>query len=394
MKIVQINATCGQGSTGDICLSISRMLTETGIENYVLYTVGDCTDSAAIKVGNLQTVRVAAAKSRLTGNYGFTAKRITKQLLNLLRKIQPDIVHLHNLHSHNCHLQLLLDYLREKRIKVFWTFHDCWAFTAYCPHYTLAGCSNWKTGCRVCPQYRHYSLLFNQSETLYNKKKALTEGLRLTVITPSYWLAGQVRQSFFRQFPVKVIHNGVDCSVFFPRKNDFRKRNGLENVFVLLGVAFRWDNRKGLDVFIELYRRLNPQQYKIVLVGTDDEVDKLLPDGIISIHRTERREDLAELYTAADVFVNPTREEVLGLVNLEANACGTPVVTFNAGGSPECICKTSGVSVEVDDIESMETQIVRIVTEKPFTTQMCVNRAAEFDKDKQYRKYLNLYAKA
>lgn len=394
MKIVQINATCGQGSTGNICLSISRLLTEKGVENYVMYTVGECAEPAAVKVGNMQAIRLAAAQAHLTGNYGFTSKRITKQLLRLLRSIQPDIVHLHNLHSHNCHLQMLLDYLRENRIKVFWTFHDCWAFTGYCPHYTLAGCGKWKTGCRDCPQYRHYSFFLDQSEALYQKKKALTHGLRLTVITPSHWLAGQVRQSFFQNFPVKVIHNGVDRSVFYPRKSDFRKSHGLENVFVLLGVAFHWNNRKGLDVFIELFRRLDSRQYKIVLVGTDDNTDKLLPDGILSIHRTESQEELAEVYSAADVFVNPTREEVLGLVNLEANACGTPVVTFAAGGSPECICETSGVAVPVDDIEAMEAQIVRIVTEKPFAAQMCVNRAAAFDQKKQYEEYLNLYAEA
>jgi len=392
MKIVQINATCGQGSTGNICLSISRLLTENGVENYVLYTVGDCAEPTAVKVGDISSVRIAAARSRLTGNYGFTSKHITKQILYLLKKIQPDIVHLHNLHSHNCHLKLLLDYLRENRIKVFWTFHDCWAFTGYCPHYTLAGCDKWKTGCASCPQYRHYSLFTDKSESLYRKKKALTEGLRLTVVTPSRWLAGQVRQSFFQNFPVKVIYNGVDRSVFYPRKSDFRKRNGLEDVFVLLGAAFHWDNRKGLDVFIELFRRLDPRNYKIVLVGTDSEVEKLLPDGIISVRRTESKEELAELYTAADVFVNPTREEVLGLVNLEANACGTPVVTFDAGGSPECICETSGVVVAVDDIEAMEKQIVRIAAQKPFTEQMCVNRAAAFDKEKQYKQYLDLYA--
>ncbi len=394
MKIVQINATCGLGSTGNICLSISRLLTENGVENYVLYTVGDCAEPTAVKVGDISAVRIAAARSRLTGNYGFTSKHITKQILYLLKKIQPDIVHLHNLHSHNCHLKLLFDYLRENRIKVFWTFHDCWAFTGYCPHYTLAGCDKWKTGCASCPQYRHYSLFTDKSESLYRKKKALTEGLRLTVVTPSRWLAGQVRQSFFQNFPVKVIYNGVDRSVFYPRKSDFRKRNGLDDVFVLLGAAFHWDNRKGLDVFIELFRRLDPRNYKIVLVGTDSEVEKLLPDGIISVRRTESKEELAELYTAADVFVNPTREEVLGLVNLEANACGTPVVTFDAGGSPECICETSGVVVAVDDIEAMEKQIVRIAAQKPFTEQMCVNRAAAFDKEKQYKQYLDLYAEA
>ena len=392
MKIVQINVTCGQGSTGNICLSISRLLTKKGVENYVLYTLGDCAEPTSIKVGDWQAVRWAAVQSRLTGNYGFTSKHITKQMLDLLRKIQPDIVHLHNLHSHNCHLQLLMDYLRENRIKVFWTFHDCWAFTGYCPHYTLTACDKWKTGCGKCPQFRHYSFFLDQSAALYQKKKALTDGLSLTVITPSRWLAGQVCQSFFQQFPVKVIHNGVDRSVFYPRKSDFRKRYGLEDVFVLLGVAFRWDNRKGLDVFIELFHRLDPRQYKIVLVGTDDEVDKQLPADILSIHRTECQDELAELYSAADVFVNPTREEVLGLVNLEANACGTPVITFDAGGSPECICETSGVTVAVDDIDAMEAQIIHIATEKPFTAQMCVNRSAEFDRKKQYEEYLNLYA--
>jgi glycosyltransferase involved in cell wall biosynthesis len=224
MKIVQINTVCGSGSTGKICVAVSEMLAKQDTENYVLYASGKSDYPHGKKYMSNKEVKVQALKSRVFGNYGFQSKRATRRMLNILDQIGPDVVHLHNLHGHNVHLGMLFTYLREKKIKTYWTFHDCWAFTGYCPHYAMAGCEQWKTGCQQCPQKRHYSWFLDRSRSLFENKKALFTDLNLTIITPSQWMADQVRQSFFHKCETKVIYNGIDLSVFYPRESNFRER--------------------------------------------------------------------------------------------------------------------------------------------------------------------------
>ena len=390
MKIVQINVTCGMGSTGKICASISDLLDNQKIDNWILYTHGSSERKNAIKYGDMKETKFNAVKSRIFGNYGFNSKLMTKRLIQHLEEIKPNIVHLHNMHGHNCNLEDLLNYLKQKHIKVIWTFHDCWTFTAYCPHFTLAKCDKWKTGCCKCPQKSHFSFFADRSAELWKMKKELCNGLDLTIVTPSQWLADLVKQSFLKKYPVKVIHNGIDLNIFKPTEGDFRQKYHLEGKYILLGVAFGWGKRKGLDVFIELAKRLD-DRFQIVLVGTNDEIDKQLPKNIVSVHKTQNQQELAEIYTASNLFVNPTREEVLGMVNIESLACGTPVLTFRTGGSPEIPDKCSGYVVNCNDIDELEKQIVRICTEKPFTKQDCLKRAKTFDAGQKFREYINLY---
>lgn len=212
----------------------------------------------------------------------------------------------------------------------------------------------------------------------------------MTIVTPSRWLENLVKQSFLKGSPVSVIHNGINLAVFQPVSGNFREKNGLGNKRIVLGVAFGWDARKGLDVFIELSRRL-PASYQIVLVGTDTNVDKLLPENILSIHRTQNQQELAEIYTAADVFVNPTREENYPTVNMEALACGTPVLTFQTGGSPEMLDESCGAVVACDDVDALEKEILRICTYKPYTEDACLEKAREFDQSERFKEYLKLY---
>ena len=221
-------------------------------------------------------------------------------------------------------------------------------------------------------------------------KKELFSGLDLTIITPSEWLAGLVKESFLKDYPVKVIHNGIDLSIFKPTESDFRAKYNCEDKFILLGVAFGWGKRKGLDVFIELSKRLD-ERFQIVLVGTDENVDKQLPNNIISIHRTQNQKELAEIYTAADLFVNPTREENFPTVNIEALACGTPILTFKTGGSPEILDETCGCVVGKDDVEGLHGEINRIYTEKSFSKEACLARAAKFDMNDKFEEYVDLY---
>lgn len=392
MKIVQINSTCEQGSTGKICALISNLLNETGIENYILYSHGVSKRDNSYKFGNNIYYKLQALKGRIFGNSGFNSHISTWHLLFKLKQINPDIVHLHNLHSNDINLKILFDYLKKNKIKTIWTFHDCWAFTAYCPHFTMVRCDKWIDGCFNCPQRKEYSFFFDRSEKLYEKKKKLIENLDLTITTPSQWLANLVEQSFFKKCPVKVINNGIDIDVFKPTPSDFRKKHGIPNdKYIVLGVAFGWGVRKGLDVFVELSKHLDGKKYQIVLVGTDDKTDKQLPDNIISIHRTQNQSELAEIYTEADVFVNPTREDNYPTVNMEAIACGTPGVTFNTGGSPECYGETCGSVVPCDDIDELEKEIKLICETKVYSKEACIMKAKEFDMNDRFQEYVDLY---
>lgn len=391
MKVVQINSVCSTGSTGKICQGISECLNENGIENYVIYSLGNTSYSQAIKCIEFFP-KFQSLLSRVRGNYGFNSEVTTKKIIDVLNMIQPDIVHLHNLHSHNCHLKILLSYLCDKKIKIVWTFHDCWAFTAYCPHYVMANCNKWKIECNNCPQYRKFCWFKDNSSRIFQNKKQLLSNLPITIVTPSMWLSTEVRQSFFKRHKIEVINNGINISIFKPVDSNIREKFNIDNdKFIILGVAIQWMTRKGVDVFIELYKRLDLQKFQIILVGTDKEIEKKLPDHIICIRKTNNQEELAEIYSGADLFVNPTREEVFGLVNVEANACGLPVLTFDTGGSPECINQLSGSIVPCDDIDALEKEIIRIAETRPYKKSDCVKRAHEFDERKKYLEYVNLY---
>lgn len=385
MKIVQINATYGTGSTGKICRSISELLTRRGIENYIIYSSGNLNSQLGIQVSSRFYIKLQAIKSKVFGNYGFNSRHATKRIIRILERIAPDIVHLHNIHGHDCNLELLFEYLKRKNLKIIWTFHDCWAFTGYCPHFAMVGCEKWKIECQACAVRKEYSLIRDGSRKLYKKKKALFAGLNLTIVTPSKWLADVTKESFLKKYPVRIINNGIDLEIFKPRNKENNKK------YILLGVANEWNEKKGLDIFVELSKCLSEEKYQIVLVGTNEEIDKELPKNILSIHKTQNQEELADIYSAANVFVNPTREENFPTVNIEALACGTPVITFRTGGSPEILDESCGSIVECNDMKKLIEEIEHVCEEKKYSKDMCRSRAEQFDKDVKFEEYIELY---
>lgn len=394
MVVVQINFSCTWGSTGKICDSVSKLLTDNNIENYILYTYGGNPQKRTnyIRYGCLAYEKIQGLKSKFFGNYGFNSFVATRYLIKKLDEINPDVVHVHNIHGHDCNFEKLFCYLKEKNIKVFYTFHDCWAFTGYCPHFAMVKCDNWQRGCGDCVLRKRYSWFFDESAQNWVRKKNALQGVDLTVITPSKWLGSLVKQSFLKDCPVKVINNGIDLNIFHPCESTFLEKFELQDKKIVLGVSLGWSAAKGLDVFVSLAKTLT-QEYKIILIGTDDQVDKILPKNILSIHRTQNQRELAEIYSVADVFVNPTREETYPTVNMEAIACGTPVLTFRTGGSPEIIDETCGSVVECDDIDALEKEIIRVCTEQPYSKEACVKKSRQFDKNERFREYLELYGR-
>lgn len=391
MRIVQINTTCGIGSPGKICIGISQLLTDRSAENYILCST---TNGYALGIpcATPHYIMSQATISRISGRYGFQSRTATRRIIRELDRIQPNIVHLHNIHGHDCHIGMLFSYLKKHKIKLVWTFHDCWAFTAYCPYFVRVNCDKWKEECSDCPQYRDYSMLFDRSRELYQEKKELFAGLDLTIATPSQWLAGLVKQSFLKDYPVTVVNNGIDLSVFRPRENDFRSKYGIpSDKHILLGVAFGWGIRKGLDVFVQLSKILDPDKYQIVLVGTTEKVDQQLPSSIISIHSTQNQLELAEIYSASDLLLNPTREDNYPTTHMEALACGTPVLTFQTGGASEMLDETCGATVPCGDIEAFRDEILRICEERVFSFESCLRKAKEFDQNQKFKEYIDLY---
>ena len=390
MKVVQINAVSGMGSTGKIVEDISNLLNEQNIENYILYSLGNTNHNNSIKFTSMPYIKFNALKSKIMGNFGFNSIFSTHKLIRKLKNIEPDIVHLHNLHSHDVNLKILFNFLRKQDMKVVWTFHDCWSFTGGCTHFDYINCNKWKEECENCQIYKDFSYFFDTSKTIYNKKKKCTSGLDLTIVTPSRWLANLVKDSFFKEYPVKVIHNGINLSVFKPTENNFREKYEIKDKYIILGVSSGWGDKKGYDVFFELSKKLD-DRFKIVLVGCSKEQISQLPANIIGIEKTNNQIELSQIYTAADLFVNATREDTFPTVNLEALACGTPVLTFNTGGSPECIDNTCGVVVEKDDVDELYGGINSLFF-NCISSQDCINRAKNiFDAKDRYFDYLNLY---
>ena len=389
MKIVQINTSCGRGSTGKICLDISQILSEQSIENYILYSSRSNGYELGIKCSDDKYIKLQALKSRVLGNYGFNSKKSTRKIIDELEKINPDIVHIHNIHGHDCNLEMLLKYFKKNQIKIIWTFHDCWTFTGYCTYFDMVKCDKWQEECQNCPQKSSFSWLFDNSKELFNKKKRLFEGLDLTIVTPSRWLADLVKKSFLKTYPIEVINNGINLDIFKPTESDFKIKQGFTNKKIILGVASVWEKRKGLDVFVELSQRLS-DDYRIVLVGADSS-QGIIPGNITCVKRTQNQQELAQIYSMADIFVNPTREENYPTVNMEALACGTPVLTFRTGGSPEILDETCGAVVECDDIGALEREIIRVCEYKPYSIESCLNKAKCFDKEEKFKRYLKLY---
>jgi putative colanic acid biosynthesis glycosyltransferase len=396
IRVLQINSVCGIGSTGRIATDIHQVLKEQGHESYIAFGRDEPKNcDSVIRIGSNWDVYRHVALTRVFDKHGFGSKRATRAFLREVDKLNPDIIHLHNIHGYYLNVELLFDYLKVADKLVIWTLHDCWAFTGHCSHFDYIGCTKWRTGCFDCPQKEEYpkSVLFDNSrDNFFRKKTAFTGVKNLTIVTPSQWLAGLVGDSFLGDYPVKVINNGIDLSVFKPTPSDFRQRYSLENKFIILGVANVWTEKKGFYYFIELSGHLMPDEV-IVLVGLTEKQKATLPSGIIGIKRTNSVEELAEIYSDADVFINLTLEDNFPTTNLEALACGTPVITFDTGGSAESIDKTYGFIARQGSLDDT-LNFIRIVKKnrKKVYEENCLNRARRlYDKKDRFADYISMY---
>ncbi len=395
MKVLQINSVCGVGSTGRIATDIHNTLVEQGHESYIAYgrdLPKNCEN--AMKIGKEIDNYTHVAKTRLLDKHGFGSKKATIEFIDKVKKLNLDIIHLHNIHGYYINIEILFDYLKEANKPVVWTLHDCWSFTGHCAYFDYVGCDKWKTGCNRCPERKTYpsSLICDNSKSNYINKKDIFTGVKnLTIVTPSQWLANLVKESFLNEYLVKVINNGIDLNVFKPTESSFREKYNLQDKFIILGVASSWDRRKGLKYFVEMSDKLGEDE-KIVLVGLSEKQLKEIPKNIIGISRTNNVEELVEIYSSANVFVNPTLEDNFPTTNLEALACGTPVVTFDTGGSIESINRNTGSIIYKKNADAIYKEVQKYkLTKTRYMLECRVRAEGLYNKNDRYKDYIEIY---
>jgi putative colanic acid biosynthesis glycosyltransferase len=399
MKLFQINTSLNSGSTGRIAEDIGSFMIVNGHQSFIAagYTNRPST-SEVIKIGGDWNRRLHGLKTRLFDRHGFGSGTATRQLIECIEVIDPDIIHLHNIHGYYLNVEVLFSFLKNAGKPIVWTLHDCWPFTGHCSHFESVNCDKWQTECRTCPNKKGYpaSWLLDNSRANFKDKMRIFNGVKnLHFVTPSHWLAEQLKKSFLKNYMVSVIYNGIDLGTFKPGKTDeIKSKYGLTRKIIILGVANTWKKRKAFNDFIKLSKLL-PDNQQIVLVGLSGDKLLGLPDNITGTPHTENIAELAAMYSAASVFVNPTYVDNFPTTNIESLACGTPVITYNTGGSPEAADVNTGLVVEKGDIEKLAEGIKQFITKgKEHYHPLCRKRAENcFDKSAQFEMYAALYQK-
>lgn len=392
MRILIINSVCGIRSTGRICTDLATTLEAEGHEVKIGYgreTVPEIYKRFAIRIGKEADVMLHGVKARLMDADGQGSVHATKEFLKWVQAYDPDIIHLHNLHGYYINFPLLFQYIIENNKKVVWTLHDMWAFTGHGCTCEGSGCDRWKIGCGHCNAKSKYPrTIIDRSSQNYKKKKELFTRVRnLTIITPSKWLANLARMSYFKDNEIDVIPNGIDLEQFHYIDNGFRDIYGLGDKIIILGCSTWWSRGKGLYDFFKLSELLD-ERFKIILIGLDDKQINSCPEKIIGLKRTNNVQELAELYSTADVFFNPTYIDNYPTVNLEALACGTPVMTYETGGSMECLDGNNGKVFKQGDVEGVAGFLLKQYTKKTFS----IVDTNSLSKTTTYRRYIDIYS--
>lgn len=395
MKVLQINSFFSVGGPPRIMNGIYDTLKENGYECKIaasrekMYVPED-----SLRIGSDIATKINAVKARIFDNEGFNGIRETKRLIKYIESYDPDIIHLHNLHGYVLNVELLFEFLKKIQKPIVWTLHDCWSFTGHCAYFDAAACEQWKTECIDCKQLKMYPSCIGKGRVSknYKLKKDSFLGLNnLIFVTPSAWLAEYLKKSYLSNYPVRVIHNGISLKQFSPRQNDFVEKYGLKDKKIILGVAQVWNERKGYNDFFKLAALLD-DKHQVVMVGLTQKQVESLPNNIIGITKTNNVDELIDIYTASTVFVNFTYEDNFPTVNIEALACGTPVLTYRTGGSPEAVDETCGWIVEQGDVEEAK-HIIMSINDKSDYSNACIIRSKQFDRKERYLEYIELYKK-
>jgi putative colanic acid biosynthesis glycosyltransferase len=396
-KLLQINSLVNKGSTGRIVEQISDFFISNGWEGYVAYgRNSNASNSKTVQIGNKVDFILHGIQSKLFDNHGLASTNSTKQFLKKVKSIKPDIIILHNLHGYYINYKKLFEFLKESKIPVLWTLHDCWSITGHCTFFSDINCEKWKTECNNCPKFKNYpsSIFFDNSTQNYYQKKELFNSIENLILLPvSNWLGGIIKQSFLSDKDVCVVNNGIDINAFYPTNssNLIKKKYAINNKKILLGVATIWDARKGITDYFRLAKTIS-KEYVIVLVGLSKNQIELLPENIIGIERTENISELNELYSAAEIVLNLSYQESFGMTTVEGYASGTPSIVYNCTASPELITKETGMVVEPGNLDELILAIETITKNgKSYYSVNCRKLAAlKYNNQVQIEKYFDL----
>lgn len=395
-KIMQINITCGVGSTGRISEALYYATSEKGYDVFFAYSAYKPTIKTAFRIENTLQNIFRRGLNKYIGRKQKHSSPGTKRLIHYIKKLKPDLIHLHNVQQNSVNYILLFDYLKKQNIPIVFTLHDCWSFTGGCYHFTKEGCGQYQTGCLECLKNSPFDDVTMTTKDVYEiKAKLIGQNINIYPVCVSQWLCNVAMESCMGKMKhvPQVICNGIDVDTFYPRGvNKIQKCNILENQFVILGVASYWNDDKGLSLFVQLAKKLDAS-IKIILIGSGLERIKNLKDNrFICVDRTESVNELAEYYSMADVFINMSIEETFGLTTAEALACGTPAIVFNSTACPEVIDEYTGICIPFD-LEALVNAVLEIKEKgKQHYTVACRERAvSEFSKEKMINKYLDLY---
>ena len=400
MKVFQLNTFCGIKSTGRIAAEIALLLEEQGHVCRIGYGAEAPPvkwERFAYRVGGPIERKVHGAIRKFFDAEGYGSQLGTLRLIRELKRFQPDIIHLHNIHGCYLHFGILFRYLKKNRIPLIWTLHDCWPMTGHCAYFEYAKCFKWQAECGHCPQLLNYPPCYGLDGSKRNlrHKKALFSGLpAMSWVTPSNWLKTYVEESWLNQYPAQVIYNGVDLSVLAPadveENTKLRQKHRITAKHVVLAVAADWDGRKGLSYLLEAVKQWD-EDYQLVVIGLSEAQINELPAGILGIAATKDVSELKAWYSLADCLANPTMEDNMPMVNLEALACGTPVVVFSTGGCPEVIDDTCGRVIPQGDAEALAKAVQDIAPLKEQLSAGCRARAKQLESRSCYLQYVQRY---
>lgn len=383
MKVLYINSVVDFGSTGNI---VRQLSTIDGVEPLIVYGRKNTkNDANTYKISNDIKTLWAMGSTILFNNELILNKGNTKKLIKKIEEFKPDIIHLHNLHGYYVNYKELFEYLNTKNIKIIWTHHDCWPITGYCPHFDLIKCEKYKTHCENCPYGFDYPFsLFKQNlRKHFNIKKELfTNNDNLTIAVTSNWSKKKIKESFLKDENVVVINNGI-------KLDDFKPICNKDKEFSILFVANYWTKAKGLEDLEPIIKGIN-KDIKVTIVGKI-KASKYLNERCVLIDRTDSKQELAKLYSKNHLFVNPTYQDVFGLVNVEALACGTPVITYNTGGCPEILNSKCGLVIEKGNTLEMINAINNLYNNYYFLLGDCINRSNDFSLERMKNSYSKLY---